>query len=98
MAVLTAKERQFLKGIGHQTKPVVQIGKNGIDERVVNALNKALDDHELVKISIHETSDLDKEEAAQLICEATGAELVQILGRKITIYKKNKKNPKIKFQ
>ena len=95
MAELTPKQRQYLKGISHGEKPVIHIGKNGIDDGVIASINKALDDHELIKVSVLENSDLDRKEAAQDICDAVKAEKVQVLGRKITIYRRNKKEPKI---
>jgi RNA-binding protein len=95
MAELTPKQRQYLKGISHGEKSVIHIGKNGIDEGVIASINKALDDHELIKVSVLENSDLDRKEAAQEICDAVGAQIVQVLGRKITIYRKNKKESKI---
>jgi RNA-binding protein len=92
---LTSKQRQYLKGLGHALSPVLQIGKEGINERQLASISKTLDDHELVKINILETSELNKNEAAEKICEPLKAELVQVIGKKMLLYKKNKKAPKI---
>ncbi|NLT49883.1 MAG: ribosome assembly RNA-binding protein YhbY [Ignavibacteria bacterium] len=92
---ITSKQKQYLKGLGHGIKPVIQVGKEGISENVLSSISKALDDHELIKVTILENSDLDRKEASQIISENTDSELVQVLGRKFLLYKKNKENPKI---
>ena len=92
---ITSKQKQYLKGLGHGIKPVIQVGKEGISEKVLSSISKALDDHELIKVTILENSDLDRKEASQIISENTDSELVQVLGRKFLLYKKNKENPKI---
>ncbi|HLV30071.1 MAG TPA: ribosome assembly RNA-binding protein YhbY [Chitinispirillaceae bacterium] len=92
---ITSKQKQYLKGLGHGIKPVIQVGKEGISEKVLSSISKALDDHELIKVTILENSDLDRKEASQIISENTNSELVQVLGRKFLLYKKNKENPKI---
>ena len=92
---LTARQRQYLKGLGHALSPVLQVGKEGINERQFASISKALDDHELIKINILETSELDRNEAAEKICTSLNADLVQVIGKKMLLYKKNKKTPKI---
>ncbi|MDO5576807.1 MAG: ribosome assembly RNA-binding protein YhbY [Fibrobacter sp.] len=94
---ITSKQKQYLKGLGHGIKSVIQVGKEGLTEKVVSSISKALDDHELIKITILENSDLDRKEASQEICEATKSELVQLVGRKFLMYRRNPKNPKITF-
>lgn len=92
---LNPKQKQHLKGLGHVLRPILQVGKDGINERQLSSISKALQDHELIKINILENSDLSKDEAAKLICESVGAELVQLLGKKMILFKQNKKEPKI---
>jgi len=94
---LKPKQRQYLKGLGHSLKPVIQVGKEGISEAVLSSTSKALDDHELIKISILETADLDRKEASQLFASAMNAEVVQTLGRKILLFRRNKEKPKIQI-
>lgn len=94
---LTTKQRQYLKGLGHALKPMLQIGKDGINERQLASISKVLEDHELVKLNILENSDLNKNEVAQLLCEPLNAELVQVLGKKMLLYRKSKENVKIQL-
>ena len=79
---LTTKQRQYLKGLGHPLKPVIQVGKEGLTDRVIASISKALLDHELIKINILETALLERNEAAEEISTELKAEIVQILGRK----------------
>lgn len=92
---LTAKQRQYLKGLGHALKPVIQIGKEGLNERQLKSISKAFEDHELIKINVLETADLNKNEASEQICTSLQAELVQTLGKKMLLYKPSKDKPKI---
>jgi RNA-binding protein len=94
---LKSKQRQFLKGLGHSLKPVIQVGKDSLSEPVLSSISKALDDHELIKINILETANLDRKEASGLLSSALDAEVVQILGRKILLFRRNKEKPKIQF-
>ena len=92
---LTAKQRQYLKGLGHALKPVLQIGKDGLNERQLASISKALEDHELIKINILENSGLTKTDASEQILASLKAETVQTLGRKLLLFKKSKDKPKI---
>lgn len=94
---LTTKQRQYLRGLGHALKPMLQIGKDGINDRQLASISKVLEDHELVKLNILENSDLDKNEVERLLCEPLKAELVQVLGKKMLLYRKSKENVKIKL-
>ncbi|KMQ49663.1 RNA binding protein [Chitinispirillum alkaliphilum] len=95
MKELTPRQRQHLKGLGHSLKPVINVGKEGISENLLNGVSKALDDHELIKISILDTSGLERKEASKQISEAVGAQLVSVVGFKILLFRRNEKKPKI---
>lgn len=85
---LNTKQKQQLKGLAHQLKPVVMLGNQGFTEAVKKELERALFDHELIKIRIASTDrDLRKALFAE-IAEATGAELVQIIGSMGVLYRK----------
>jgi len=94
---LTTKQRQYLKGLGHSLKPVIQVGKEGLTDRVIASISKALLDHELIKINILETALLERNEAAEEISTELKAEIVQILGRKVLLYRKNPEKAKIQL-
>jgi len=86
---LAPKVRQQLKGKAHKLKPIVFIGINGLTENVNQEVDRALTDHELVKIRIQHA---DREERRALfaqICEAHHAESVQFIGNIGTLYRKN---------
>ncbi len=92
---LTPKQRQYLKGLGHALNPIQQIGKEGLNERQLASISKALEDHELIKVTILENADITKNDVSEIILESLKAETVQTIGRKILLYKKSKDKPKI---
>jgi len=74
---------------------IIQIGKGGITESVVESVNAALKARELVKGKVLENSMLTAREACDALCEACGADGVQCIGTKFVLYKRNEKDPKI---
>jgi RNA-binding protein len=95
--MLTGKQRRHLRALGHELKPIVQVGKDGIDEGLVAALDQALTDHELVKIKIGEGAGLDRQEAADELAAKTGSEVAQVLGYTVLLYRPDPEDPKIKL-
>jgi len=93
--LLSSKQRAYLRGLSNRLKPITQVGKDGVNERFIEQLKDILEKHELVKISILNNSLIDTKEAARYICKDTKAEVVQIIGNKIVIYKKADEEPKI---
>lgn len=86
---LSSKEKQQLKAQAHKLKPVVYIGNNGLSEAVNKEIDRALHDHELIKIRI-QTNDRElRKELFSQICEANQAEGVQLIGSIAVIYRKN---------
>lgn len=92
---MTGKERAKLRGMANTLQPIFQVGKEGVGEALVQQLSMALDARELIKITVLETADLTAREACGALCEALGAEPVQCIGRKVTLYRRNEKEPKI---
>lgn len=89
---LTPKKRQELKGLAHKLKPVIMIGNNGFSDAVSKETDRALNDHELIKIKIAlEDRDARKAIVADIV-SATSAELVQQIGKIIVIYRKKEEN------
>jgi RNA-binding protein len=84
---LTGKQRRALRAMGHHMEPVVIVGQSGVTEGVIGAVTQALNDHELIKVKIHEGPET-RQEAAARMAEGTGAELVQLLGRTALLFKK----------
>jgi RNA-binding protein len=93
--VLTGKQRRYLRGLGHDLKPIVQIGKGGIDDGLVAAVEQALGDHELVKIKVGEAAALDRHDAAETIARQTHSEVAQVLGNTVLLYRADPDDPAI---
>ncbi|HET9627183.1 MAG TPA: ribosome assembly RNA-binding protein YhbY [Kofleriaceae bacterium] len=93
--MLSGKQRRYLRGLGHELKVVVQIGKNGIDDGLVAAVDQALEDHELIKLKIGEGAELDRHEAADAIARKTHSEVAQVLGYTVLLYRAHPDEPTI---
>jgi RNA-binding protein len=93
--VLNGKQRRFLRGRGHHLDPVVQVGKDGLSEGLVEALDQALLTHELVKVRLGEAAGSDRRVLGAALAEAAGAELVQVLGRTVLLYRRRREDPQI---
>lgn len=93
--MLTGKQRRHLRALGHDLRPIVQVGKDGIDEGLVAALDQALTDHELVKIKIGEGAGLDRQDAAEELAKQTRSEVAQVLGYTVLLYRADPDDPKI---
>jgi RNA-binding protein len=93
--VLSGKQRRYLRGLGHDLKPVVQIGKDGIDDGLVAAVVQALDDHELIKLKVGDSANLDRHEAAEDLAKRTRSEVAQVLGYTVLLYRAHPDEPTI---
>ena len=92
--MMTTKQRAYLKGIAMTTEPIFQIGKSSLTPELTEALNEALNKRELIKISVLKNCLDDPNEIAQIISERTHSEVVQVIGRKIVLYREGKKEKK----
>ncbi len=88
---LTGKQRRALRAKGHHLEPIVIVGQSGVTEGILSALSQALQDHELIKVKVNEGPET-RHEAAQRMAEGTGAELVQLLGRTVLLFKKREED------
>ncbi len=95
--MLRGKDRSYLKSLANNLKPLAQIGKSGISDGLINQLDKLLEDHELVKINVLQNSPDEAKNMTEEILNRTGAEFVQQIGSKITIYRESKENKQIEF-
>jgi RNA-binding protein len=95
LAPLTGKHKSFLRSLAHPLKPVVQIGHQGLTEGVVSALEVALERHELIKVKVSGESEQDAAELAPAVEKATRAQVAQIIGRTLVLYRRRDENPKI---
>ncbi|TXC90021.1 ribosome assembly RNA-binding protein YhbY [Metabacillus litoralis] len=93
--MLKGKQKRFLRSEAHHLSPIFQVGKGGVNENMVNQISEALEARELLKISILQNCEEDKDTVAQEIVKGTKAELVQIIGNTIVLYKESKENKKL---
>ena len=96
--MLTGKQRRALRALGHSLSPVVLVGKGGIDDGLVAAIDRALTDHELVKIKIGEQATeerADRDAAADTLAKRTKSEVAQVLGGTLLLYRAHPETPKI---
>ncbi|HRI66708.1 MAG TPA: ribosome assembly RNA-binding protein YhbY [Polyangium sp.] len=92
---LSGKQRRHLRALGHHLDPLVQIGKNGLTDGIVSALDAALETHELVKVRIGTECPDDRHDLAEKLPPMVRAELGQVLGRTMLLYRRHPKEPKI---
>lgn len=87
--MITTKQRAFLRGLGNALEPVMQIGKEGITDNVLNGVYLLLEARELVKVKVLKNCDMDAKEIANLLAQKLEAEVVQVIGSIIILYKKS---------
>lgn len=85
---LTAKQRQYLKGLAHQRKPVVMLGNAGLTPAVLAEIEQALERHELLKVRLPAVERAERGVMVGEIGEKTGAETVQEIGRVVVLYRR----------
>jgi RNA-binding protein len=86
---LTQEQKKQYKSIGHHLKPVLTVADNGLTEGVLAELDRALGDHELIKIKLNILDREARLESITQLCKAGRADLVQVIGKMALIYRKN---------
>lgn len=94
---LTSKERAYLRSLANTLEPIFQFGKGGMSDNFIKQINDAIEARELIKITVLENADADIKELGAEICEKTGCQSVQLIGRKIVLYKQAKDKDKRKI-
>lgn len=95
--MLTGKQKSYLRSQAHHLKPIFQVGKLGVNENLVDQVLDALEKRELIKVSILQNCDMDKTEVAEGFKNEADAEIVQIIGNTIILYKESLENKQIKL-
>ncbi|MCA1036307.1 MULTISPECIES: ribosome assembly RNA-binding protein YhbY [Bacillus] len=95
--MLTGKQKRLLRSKAHHLNPIFQVGKGGVNENMISQIGEALEARELLKVSILQNCDEDRDEVAEKLVKGTKAELVQIIGNMIVIYKESKENKQIQL-
>lgn len=93
--MMTGKQRAYLRSLANQADTILMIGKGGVDKDVIRQADDALTARELIKGKALEASSVAPREAAERIAGETGAEVVQVIGAKFVLYRRNPKKPKI---
>lgn len=93
--MLTSKQRAFLRSLAVDIDTIVMVGKAGMSPDITKQADDALTARELIKGKVLDTAPTSAKEAAQQIADRTHAEVVQVIGSKFVIYRKNEKEPKI---
>ena len=92
---MTSKQRSYLKGLAMNIDPVFQIGKASVTPENVDAISEVFNTHELVKIAVLKNCIDDPKEIAGMVAERTHSQVVQVIGKKIVLYKPFKDHPNI---
>ena len=91
---MTTKQRAYLKSLAMTMDPIFQVGKNSMTPEFTQAIAEALEARELIKISVLKNCADDPKELAQLLAERTRSQVVQVIGKKIVLYKEGKDDKK----
>lgn len=94
---MTSKQRAYLKGLAMTIDPIFQVGKSSITPEFTTGINEALEARELIKISVLKNCMDDPREIAQILAERTKSEVVQVIGKKIVLYRESKEKKKIEL-
>lgn len=94
---MTSKQRAYLKSLAMVTEPIFQIGKGRLTPEISEAVRDALEARELIKITVLNNCMEDPNDLARVLAERTGSEVVQVIGKKIVLYKESKKKKKIEL-
>lgn len=95
---LTSKQRAQLRGIASRENTILQIGKDGVSENIIKEANNALEARELIKGRVLENSLLTAREAAETLCVPTRSEVVQVIGSKFVLYRRQHDADKRKIE
>lgn len=93
--MLTSKQRAYLRGIASEYETIFQVGKGGVTEQMCREISEALRKRELIKLRVLDNSGWTAREAADAIAEQVSADVVQVIGSKFVLFKRNPKEPVI---
>lgn len=93
--MLTGKQKRFLRSEAHHLSAIFQVGKGGVNEHLIKHIEEAIETRELIKISILQNCEDDKQEVAEQLAKGTKSQLVQVIGLTVVLYKQSKNNKKI---
>ncbi|MBP1947605.1 ribosome assembly RNA-binding protein YhbY [Virgibacillus litoralis] len=95
--MLTGKQKRFLRSKANQLKPIFQVGKTGVNDNMIEQISEALEKRELIKVSILQNCMEDKNTVAEKLSAGAEAEVAQIIGNNIVLYKESQENKHIQL-
>jgi RNA-binding protein len=90
MQMITGKQRSYLRRLANEIPSIFQVGKGGVSENVIRQFDEALEARELVKATVLKNALLETRDVCNEISEATGAEVVQVIGSKFVLYRESR--------
>lgn len=94
---MISKQRAYLKSLASTMEPIYQIGKSGVSPELTKGIDEALEARELIKINVLKNCMDDPKAMAVVLAERTKSQVVQVIGKKIVLYRQSSKNPVIKL-
>ncbi len=95
--VMTSKQRAYLKSLANNISPIFQVGKSSLTPELTEAVAEAFHNNELIKIAVLKNCMDDPKAIADMVAERTHSQVVQVIGKKIVLYKPDKDKPKIQL-
>ncbi|OMF37075.1 RNA-binding protein [Paenibacillus sp. FSL H8-0548] len=95
--MLTGKQKRYLRSLAHHLTPIFQVGKGGTNDHLVRHIVEAIESRELIKVSVLNNCLDDPKEIGAEVAKSAGAELVQVIGKTIVLYKESKDNKQIEL-
>lgn len=95
---MTSKQRAYLRSLASTIQPIYQVGKSIVTPELTNGIDEALEARELIKISVLKNCMENPMNVANMLAERTNSEVVQVIGKKIVLYRQSKTNPKIELK
>ncbi|ETT82383.1 ribosome assembly RNA-binding protein YhbY [Viridibacillus sp. FSL R5-0477] len=95
--MLTGKQKRFLRAEAHHLNPIFQVGKGGVNDALIKHIKEAIEVRELMKIRILDNCEEDKHEVAEALAKGARAELVQLIGLTVVLYKESRDNKRIEL-
>ena len=92
---MTGKQRAALRKMANQLDVIIYIGREGITDGIVKEAYDALEARELIKGCVQQGAPMDAKSALTILCEKTGAEPIQFIGRRFVMYRPSRENPRI---
>lgn len=95
--MLTGKQKRHLRSLAHHLTPIFQVGKGGTNDHLIRHIEEAIETRELIKVSVLNNNADDPKEIGAELAKGAGAELVQVIGKTIVLYKESKDHKTIEL-